>query len=135
MLFRSAGDMETAGNALESIEVSDLSNSAKTVYNEVYAKVNEQYLSTLYQEGYSAYTKGDYTQAIEKLLKVAELDEKYQNGNTVFYLAQSYRRADNMEDAVVYYRKVLEQSPGTERARVAKIYVDQAEREASASQQ
>lgn len=130
-----AGDMETAGNALESIEVSDLSDSAKTVYNEVYAKVNEQYLSTLYQEGYSAYTKGDYTQAIEKLLKVAELDEKYQNGNTVFYLAQSYRRADNMEDAVVYYRKVLEQSPGTERARVAKIYVDQAEREASASQQ
>ncbi len=129
------GDMETAGNALESIEVSDLSDSAKTVYNEVYAKVNEQYLSTLYQEGYSAYTKGDYTQAIEKLLKVAELDEKYQNGNTVFYLAQSYRRADNMEDAVVYYRKVLEQSPGTERARVAKIYVDQADREASASQQ
>jgi len=35
-----ASDMETAGNALESIEVSDLSDSAKTVYNEVYAKVN-----------------------------------------------------------------------------------------------
>lgn len=129
-----AGDMEAAGNALESIKASDLSGSAKTVYDEIYAKVNEQYLSTMYQEGYRAYTKGDYPQAIEKLLKVAELDETYQNGNTVFYLAQSYRRADNMADAVVYYRKVLEQSPGTERARVAKIYVDQADREAGSNQ-
>ncbi len=127
-----AEDMETAGAALEQVKADDLSGNAKTVYDNVYAKVNEQYLSALYKEGYSAYTKGDYPLAIEKLLKVAELDEKYQNGNTVYYLAQSYRRSDNMEQAVVYYRKVLEQSPGTERARVAKVYVDAADKEASA---
>jgi len=76
-----------------------------------------------------------YQQAAELLQKVVDVDDTYHSGDAIYYLAQSYRRADNMEDAVVYYRKVLEQSPGTERARVAKIYVDQADREASASQQ
>ncbi len=39
-----AEDMETAGAALEQVKADDLSGNAKTVYDNVYAKVNEQYL-------------------------------------------------------------------------------------------
>lgn len=119
-----ADDIEAAETALEKTDVGDLSGSAKAVYNEVSAKVNEKYLATLYQEGYRAYQTGDYPQAIEKLLKVAEADETYQNGNAIYYLAQSYRREENTERAITYYQKVLEKYPGTERARVAQAFVN-----------
>lgn len=116
-------DAEAAGAALEQVKVEDLSGRAKMIYDDVSAKANEKYLDALYQEGYGAYSKGDYDTAIEKLGKVVEMDEKYKDGYTVYYLAQSYRRQDNMEQAIIYYQKVLEQCPGTERARVAQTYV------------
>ncbi len=118
-----ADDMEAAGTALEQVREEDLSGSAKTIYADISAKVNEKYLAALYQEGYSAYSKGDYQTAVEKLGKVVETDEKYKDGYALYYLAQSYRRQDNMEQAAVYYQKVVEQYPGTERARVAQNYV------------
>ncbi len=119
-----ADDLNAAGTALEKINTDDLSDRAKAIYDDVNAKVNEKYLASMYQEGYRAYTKGDYTTAIEKLGKVVEMDETYQDGNALYYLAQSYRRADDMQQAVIYYQKVLEQYPGTERARVAQSYVN-----------
>ena len=118
-----ADDMEAAGTALENVKAEDLSGAAKSIYEDISAKVNEKYLATLYQEGNTAYNRGDYATAIEKLGKIVETDETYQNGYAVYYLAQSYRRENNMEQAVIYYQKVLEQCPGTERARVAQVYV------------
>ena len=119
-----ADDMDTAGQALESVQTDGFGEDIMAAYHDVSAKVNEKYLASLYQEGYSAYSKGDYQTAAEKLAKVAEMDESYQDGNAIYYLAQSYRRLNNMQDALVYYQKVLEQHPGTERARVAKSYLD-----------
>ena len=116
-------DVDAAGSALESVSEDDLTDSAKTIYNDVNAKVNEKYLASMYQEGYSAYSKGDYQTAIEKLSKVVEIDETYQSGNSVYYLAQSYRRSDDTENAKIYYRKVLEQVPGTQRGSVAKAFL------------
>lgn len=129
-----ADDIDAAGTALEKVSADDLSDKAKTIYDDVNAKVNEKYLASMYQEGYSAYNKGDQTTAIEKLKKVVEMDESYQNGNAIYYLAQAYRRADDMEQAVIYYQKVLEQYPGTERARVAQTYVNAQQKNTSATQ-
>lgn len=120
-----ADDIEAAGAALEKTDEGDLSGGAKAVYDEISAKVNERYLATMYQEGYRAYQKGDYAQAIEKLLKVAQEDEEYQNGNAVYYLAQSYRREENVEQALIYYQKMVEKYPGTERAKVAQSFISQ----------
>lgn len=120
-----ADDMEAAGTALENVQAEDLSGAAKSIYEDINAKVNEKYLATLYQEGNTAYSRGDYATAIEKLGKVVETDETYQDGYAVYYLAQSYRRENDMEQAVIYYRKVLEQCPGSERARVAQVYVNE----------
>lgn len=117
-------DIDAAGRALESVAEEDLTGSAKTIYEDVNGKVNEKYLASLYQEGYTAYTRGDYQTAIEKLGKVVELDETYQSGNSVYYLAQSYRREDDTENALIYYRKVVEQCPGTQRAGVAQSFIN-----------
>ena len=53
-----------------------------------------------------------------------ELDETYENGNALYYLAQSYRRNDDLKNAKVYYQKVVELYPGTERAANAQRYLD-----------
>lgn len=119
-----ADDIEAAGAALAEADEQYLSGRAKEIYDEVSAKVNERYLATMYQEGYRAYQTGDYPLAIEKLLKVAEADEQYQNGNAAYYLAQSYRREENVAQALVYYNVVLEHYPGTERAKVAQAFVN-----------
>lgn len=119
-----AEDIDAAGSALEKINAEDLSDRAKSIYDDVNVKVNEKYLAAMYQEGYTAYSRGDYQTAVEKLDKVVNMDEAYQDGNALYYLAQAYRRMEDMSRAVTYYRKVMEQCPGTERARIAQSYVD-----------
>lgn len=120
----SAEDMDAAGSAMQEVKVEDLSESAKAIYNDMNAKVNEKYLTSAYQEGYSAYNKGKIQDAITSLQKVVEMDEEYQNGNAVYYLAQAYRRNNDMANAVIYYKKIMEKYPGTERARVSTNYVN-----------
>lgn len=117
-------DMDAAGEALGRAKSEDFSEGVAAAYNDISAKINEKYLATLYQEGYNAYSKGDYQTAAEKLLKVAETDEAYQDGNAIYYLAQAYRRQNNMEAALVYYQKVLDKYPGTQRARTAQSYIN-----------
>ena len=119
-----AEDMDAAGEALGRVKPEDIGENITPAFHDVSAKVNEKYLAVMYQEGYNAYSKGDYQSAAEKLAKVVERDEAYQNGNAIYYLAQSHRRNNNMPDALIYYQKVLEKYPGTERARVAQSYVD-----------
>lgn len=119
-----AEDMDGAGAALEAVKVEDLSGKAKMIYNSVNSKVNEQYLAAAYQEGYRAYSQGSYAKAVEKLKTVIEMDEAYESGNALYYLAQSYRKLEDVQQALTYYQKVAEQYPGTERAGVAKGYIE-----------
>ena len=45
-----------------------------------------------------------------------KMDENYENGNALYYLAQAYRKNEDMENAKIYYQKVVELYPNTERA-------------------
>lgn len=120
-----AEDIESAGNALSNINIDYLSDDAKKIYDAVNAQVNAEYIATLYQEGYSAYSGKKYEDAIEPLEKVVEMDETYENGNALYYLAQSYRKNNDMENANKYYEKVIELYPNTERAANSQSYIDQ----------
>jgi tetratricopeptide (TPR) repeat protein len=118
------GDVITAGDDLAEVEVSYLSENAAAIYSEIETVVNEQYLSTLFEEGYQAYSGGDYETAITDLVAVVEVEENYRDGYAAYYLAQSYRRNGDLESAVPYYQYVVENYPGTERARTASSYVN-----------
>jgi tetratricopeptide (TPR) repeat protein len=118
------GDIESAGTALGNVNPDYLEEASKAVYDTVNAQVNAEYMSTLYQEGTAAYSAQDYEAAITALEKVVELDENYENGNALYYLAQSYRKNNDLEDAKVYYQKVVDLYPGTERAANSQNYID-----------
>ena len=56
-----------------------------------------------------------------------KMDENYENGNALYYLAQAYRKNEDMENAKIYYQKVVELYPNTERAANSHNYLDQSE--------
>ena len=125
--------METAGTALANVNVDYLSQSSKTIYDQINAQVNQQYLETMYSEGYAAYSRYDYEAAVTALQAVVDMDESYHDGYAIYYLAQSCRKVGNNQKALEYYRKIAEQYPNTSRASTAQRYITELEEELGAS--
>lgn len=123
-LYYENNEMDSAGVALGMVYKEHLSESALQLYNTINGKVNEQYLKILYNDGYNAYSNQNYTTAIENLKKAVELDATYQNGNALYYLAQAYRKNNDLESAKPYYKQFIELYPNTERAATAARYAE-----------
>lgn len=117
-------DTAAAGEALGNVNPEYLGEEPKQIYNTINTEVNAEYISSLYKEGTSAYSAQEYEEAIESLTKVIEMNETYENGNALYYLAQSYRRNDDLATAKTYYQKVVDLYPNTERAATAQNYLD-----------
>ena len=101
-----------------------LTEESRQIYETINTEVNAEYISTLYREGTSAYSAQEYEVVIEKLGKVIEMNETYEDGNALYYLAQAYRRNDDLATAKIYYQKVVDLYPGTERAATAQNYLE-----------
>lgn len=119
-----AEDNETAGTAIGNVNPDYLEDASKAIYDTIYADINAEYAENLYKEGTAAYNAQEYQEAITSLEKVIELDETYDNGNALYYLAQAYRKNDDLESAKTYYQKVVDLYPGTERAATSQNYLD-----------
>lgn len=119
-----SGDFTVAGEALDKVKSKYLSSTAKTIYNDLNGIVKEKYFAQLYSDGYSAYRRGRYTEAIEKLKLITDEQEDYKEGYAAYYLAQSYRRNNDLASAKPYYQYVIDNYPDTERARTALNYVN-----------
>lgn len=117
-------DTVSAGSYLEKIDSSMLSGQALETYNTINDSVSATYLEDLYNEAYGYYTAYDYENAAKSFQKIADQDESYRDGSAAYYLAQSYRKLEKMEDAKKYYQYILDNYPGTEKANTAANYVD-----------
>lgn len=118
------GNIDEAGTALSNVNEEYLSESAKAVYGTINAQINEDYIKALYDEGYGAYNGQRFAEAAEALQKVVDMDETYSDGYALYYLAQAYRKNNDLETAKIYYQKISELYPGTERARNAAKYIN-----------
>lgn len=117
-------DTVSAGSYLEKIDSSMLSGKALETYNTINDSVSATYLEDLYNEAYGYYTAYDYENAAKSFQKIVDQDESYRDGSAAYYLAQSYRKLEKMEDAKKYYQYILDNYPGTEKANTAANYVD-----------
>lgn len=117
-------DTVSAGSYLEKIDSSMLSGQALETYNTINDSVSATYLEDLYNEAYGYYTAYDYENAAKSFQKIVDQDESYRDGSAAYYLAQSYRKLEKMEDAKKYYQYILDNYPGTEKANTAANYVD-----------
>lgn len=110
----SAGDSAAALQELEAINQDTLSDDAKTLYSSVFSEVGVTAVNDLYKTGYAAYEKGDYETAIADLGKCYELDNT--QGDALYFLARSYHKSGDTENAKIYYQKVIEEFPNTRKA-------------------
>ena len=117
-------DTVSAGSYLEKIDSSMLSGQALETYNTINDSVSATYLEDLYNEAYGYYTAYDYENAAKSFQKIVDQDESYKDGSAAYYLAQSYRKLEKMDDAKKYYQYILDNYPGTEKANTAANYVD-----------
>lgn len=118
-------NIEEAGNVLAEVNPDLLSDSARAIYDEINGKVNEQYIASVFEKGEKAYNSQNFEEAVTELEKVVQIEEDYDDGNAIYYLAQSYRRLEDMENAKKYYQRMVELHPGTERARTSQNYLDE----------
>ena len=122
-IFYTNGDADAAGTAMATVNPDYLGGKAKEEYQTINDQINAEYLKSVYVEGTNAYNSGDYNKAIEDLQKVVDTDETYQDGDAVYFLAQSYRKAGNNEKAVIYYQKMVDAYPNTKRAANSQNYL------------
>lgn len=110
----SAGDSAAALQELEAINQDTLSDDAKTLYSSIFSEVGVTAVNDLYKTGYAAYEKGDYDTAIADLGKCYELDNT--QGDALYFLARSYHKSGDTENAKIYYQKVIEEFPNTRKS-------------------
>lgn len=120
-----SGDIVKTGEALESINTDDLSDTAKQTYDTLNSAIADSYKDALYNQAYSSYSSSDYENAIPTFQKLVGLDEGYRDGSAAYYLAQSFRKSGDIASATPYYQYVIDNYPGTEKARTSKNYIDQ----------
>lgn len=124
-VYYTSNDVIKAGEALENINTSYLSDSAKQTYNTLNGSIADSYKEALYSQAYSSYSSGDYQSAIPTFQKLVGLDEAYRDGSAAYYLAQSFRKSGDLASAKPYYQYVVDNYAGTEKARTSKNYLAQ----------
>ena len=112
--FSKNGDYEKACDEILAITESLLSDQAKETYNELKSEVVEKTLPTYYSNANDAYNNGDYDEAIVIFEKIIKLDDKYESGNAMYYLAESYRLSENKDKAKETYQRVIDLFPDTQ---------------------
>lgn len=114
---------EAASELLTKIDAESLPESARSIYDEVNAKVNATVIEELYQRGEQSFKAGKYEEAKTDLEKVVALNENHDYA--VYYLARCYEQLGDVENAKKYFQKVTELVPETtQRAQTAKAYLD-----------
>lgn len=102
----SDGDLDAASKALDKVNKSLLSSNGKTLYESLADQIDQQTLVTKYSEGTKAYYSGKYSDAIDALKAVVDIDDTYENGEAMYVLAQAYEKNGDTENAIKYYKKV-----------------------------
>lgn len=117
-------DYDTAGVEIVKVDTTQLTETAMVTYDKVWDKVAPLYYSGLYSDAYNAFAEANYEEAITLFVEVIEYDEGYKDGYAAYYLAQAYNKNGDMNSAKPYYQYVLDNYPGTERARTSKNYLE-----------
>lgn len=119
------GDKTAAGDALGNVKEEYLDDESKKIYDAVNSEVNSEYLASTYQDAYQKYSRLNYAEAAAGFQKIVDMDENYHDGYAIYYLAQSYRKNNDIDNARIYYKKVAELYPNTERSSRAQQYLDE----------
>ncbi|MBQ2801192.1 MAG: tetratricopeptide repeat protein [Lachnospiraceae bacterium] len=109
-----------SGIAPETVE--SAKDGFKTVYGKINGEVMGEAADEYYKTGYSAYSNGNYEEAIENLQKAYTIDNT--SVNALYYMARSYQKSGDNENAARYFQEVIDKFPGTKSAMDAQANLD-----------
>ncbi len=118
-------NVQLAGDTIVNVDPELLGGQAKVIYESLNTQVNEQYIIAVYAQAEADYNGNRSPEAITGLEKVVQVEEDYNDGYAIYYLAQSYRQTGDMANAQKYYQRMVELHPGTSRARRSQQYLDE----------
>lgn len=115
--------------SLDEIDLEELGGSVSEDFRKLHgsltALVGPELAKAYYEEGYELYRQEQYAEALPVLVKAHQYDGA--NGDALYYLAHCYRLTDNHAKAKEAYEQVIEQFPGTEKARNSKRFLTELE--------
>ena len=123
------GNFTNAANAIAEVSSDSLSVEGKSVYDTIMNQVGDTLKKQYRDEGINYIYAGNYDAAIESLEKAVNIGN--QDRRSMYYLAQAYAGKGDVENAVTWYQKVVDNYPGTQNALTAQDYIDQHEDEIS----
>lgn len=118
-----SGQVEAAGEGISAISVANVAETMQGTFLTITTQINAEYMKVLYQKGSSAYNQGSYKEAVIFYEKLLAIDEQFQEGDAMYFLAQSYRKDGDKQKAIVMYQKVIAAFPGTSKAKNAQNYI------------
>ena len=123
------GDADVAETLLK-VSRDSLGANAQAAYDELSASVYPGACDTYFATGSEALNSEDYQGAVDALSKVVRMDEGYNSGQALFYLAQAYQESGDNENAATYYQRVVEGYADSEYAAEAQTNLDEVSRAA-----
>ena len=120
-------DVGQVASYLESIQnevvLTETSESFQAVYQSLLEAVGPSVAKEYYEDGMAAYRQEVYADAIQNLEKAYIYDAG--NIDVVYNLANAYYRNGDYENAAIYYQKVIDNFPNTERANRSADYMEE----------
>ena len=116
-------DNAKAATALLKVDKAKLKDkNLLNLYNQLSGKIFEEQSTKLFQEGYNAYNRGKY----EEALKTFETSLKMNPANvdSVYFTGRCYDRMADKEKAIEWYNKVVNEFENTQRAVEAKRWLN-----------
>ena len=123
------GDADVAETLLK-VSRDSLGANAQAAYDELSAAVYPGACDTYFATGSEALNSEDYQGAVDALSKVVRMDEGYNSGQALFYLAQAYQESGDNDNAATYYQRVVEGYADSEYAAEAQTNLDEVSRAA-----
>lgn len=109
------GNQVEAAKALLNVEEAKLeSETAKTIYAKIKNDTFANASKSLYNQGYTNYKRYKYADALPLFQDAFDLDNT--NTDALYFLARSYDKQGDQENAIAAYQKVIELFPDTSRA-------------------
>lgn len=123
-----SGEVEKAGEAIATIGVANVPQAIQPTCAAIMTQINGEYMKLLYQKGSSSYNQGAYKDAVVFYEKILTRDEKFQDGDAMYFLAQSYRKDGDKQKATLMYQKVIATFPNTPKAKSSQSYINEMNR-------
>lgn len=115
---------ETMADTLITVNRDALGTGGQAEYDRLAANIFDSACQSKYQSGIASLNVANYTNAIDALGKVIEMDESYDSGGALLNLGVAYMRNGEEDSAKTYFNRVIELFPGTEYATSAQDNLD-----------